>query len=332
MPVPSPSAPANNARQRPARRPTSDWIIRRLPGTETIDYHKPFNGNAYTMIKAIEACLRQALGEATLPITILAGRWWSPLSSNFTLTLAANPAVTTVWKYRDAILKPFGPNIFNLVPNEGQTRIAFQGVPIYRHDNGSLPTTAELIKELGKNLPYKSCTLVEGPIWTKATLADATKDVGAFTILLSDPGRKLPAIIRKPAYMFGKRLTVSFTSKFTPFKQCARCHILSHTTEECRCPAEYVRCHICGIPNHTAKEHATKCANKRKHSGILCDCPIQCINCVYHGKPGKGHLAIDDSCPLKKNMRGTSPTLMTATTVTAPPPAPPTQPPRVDDA
>ena len=97
------------------------------------------------MIKAIEACLRQALGEATLPITILAGKWWSPLSSNFTLTLAGNPAVTMVRKYREAILKPFGPNIFNLVPNKGQTRIAFQGVPIYRHDDGSLPTTAELI-------------------------------------------------------------------------------------------------------------------------------------------------------------------------------------------
>jgi hypothetical protein len=160
-----------------------------------MNFHKPFNGNTYTMIKAIEACLRQAVREATLPITILAGKWWSPLSSNFTLTLAGNPTITMVRKYREAILKPFGLNIFNLMPNEGQTRIAFQGIPIYHHNNGSLPTSAELIKELGKNLLYKSCALMEGPVWTKATLADDTKEVSAFMVLLSDLGHKLPAII-----------------------------------------------------------------------------------------------------------------------------------------
>jgi hypothetical protein len=156
------------------------------------------------MIKAIKACLRQVVGETTPPITILMGKWWSPLSLNFTLTLAGNPAVITVRKYREAILKPFGLNIFNLIPNEGQTRIAFQGVPIYQHNVGSLPTSAELIKELGKNLLYKSCTLVEGPVWTKATLADETKEVSTFTVLLSNLGCKLPTIIRKPAYMFEK--------------------------------------------------------------------------------------------------------------------------------
>ena len=126
------------------------------------------------------------------------------MSSNFTLTLVGNPAITMVRKYREAILKPFGLNIFNLMPNEGQMRIAFQGVLIYRHNNRSLPTSAELIKELRKNLLYKSCALVEGPVWTKATLADETKKVGTFTVLLSNPGCKLPTIIRKPAYMFGK--------------------------------------------------------------------------------------------------------------------------------
>jgi hypothetical protein len=283
------------------------------------------------MIKAIEACLRQAVGEVTPPVTILTGKWWSPLSSNFTLTLAGNPAITTVHKYREAILKPFGPNIFNLVPNEGQTRIAFQGVPIDRHDDKTLPMTAELIKELGKNLPYKLCALVKGLVWTKATVADITKEVGAFTILLSDLGCKLPTIIHKPAYMFGKWLTVSFMSKFIPFQQCTRCHILSHMTEECKCPTEYVHCHICGLPNHTAKEHTNKCANKRKHSGILYDCPIQCFNCVYHRKLGKGHLAIDNRCLLKKCMRSMTPSQTTTTITAVPPPAPSAQPPRVDD-
>jgi hypothetical protein len=82
-------------------------------------------------------------------------------------------------------------------------RIAFQNVPIYHHANSELPTSAELKTELSKNLQYRACAVIEAPIWTKVTLTDASKSTGAFTILLSDPGRKLAGIIRKPAYMFG---------------------------------------------------------------------------------------------------------------------------------
>jgi hypothetical protein len=206
----NPAAAAPTANQTPTtsqpcpRKITSDWNIRRLPNTETIEFSKPFGGNAYSMVKAIKSSLRQALGEANPPITILAGQWWSPLSSNFTLTLTGNPGVTLVRKYWEAILRPFRENIFTLVPNEGQTRIAFQNVPIYRHANSELPTSAELKTELGKNLQYCTCSIIEAPIWTKATLADPTKTTGAFTILLSDPGRKLTGIMRKPVYMFSQ--------------------------------------------------------------------------------------------------------------------------------
>ena len=304
MPTTAPPVTQTSPTSRPRpRKVTSDWNIRCLPGTETIEFTKPFGGNAYSMVKAIESSLRQALGEAQPPITVLAGRWWSPLSSNFTLTLAGNPGVTLVRKYREAILRPFGENIFTLVPNEGQTRIAFQNVPIYRHTNGDLPSSTELKTELGKNLQHRACSVIEAPIWTKATLADPTKTTGAFTILLSDPGWKLAGIMRKPAYMFGQRLTVHFTSRFIPFRQCARCHVLSHSTEDCKRAPEYTRCHICGHPGHTAQEHAQKCPDAKKHTGLLCDCPIRCFNCIYAGKPGTGHLATDETCPLKKNMR-----------------------------
>jgi hypothetical protein len=187
--------------------------------------------------------------------------------------LAGRPNTNLVRKYREAILKPFGPNIFNLVPNEGQTRLAFTSVPIYRHKDGSLLTSKELLTELGRNLPYRNCGIIEGPVWTKATLEDSTKEKGAFTMILSDPNHKLGGIIRKPAYMFGSRLMVHFATQFIPFKQCARCQVLSHTTNECCRPADYVRCHICSQPCHTAAEHHTKCPNVRQHRGLLCDCP-----------------------------------------------------------
>jgi hypothetical protein len=336
----SPKTTPKNTHQR-QRTATTNWNIRRLPGTETIEFKKPFNGNAYTMVKAMEACLRQAVREASPPISILAGWWWSPLSSNFTITLAGCPNTNLVHKYREAILKPFGPNIFNLVPNEGQTRLAFTGVPIYCHKDSSLPTSKELLMELGRNLPYCDCGIIEGPVWTKAMLEDSKKEKGAFTMILSDPNRKLGGIIWKPAYMFGSRLTVHFATRFIPFKQCARCHMLSHTTNECHRPADYVHCHICGQPCHTAAEHRTKCPNVCQHRGLLCNCPQKCFNCVYANRPGTGHLAIDESCPLKKNMWHTPLSSQTSdaaqplpslVTPPAPPSAPTTKTPaRVDD-
>jgi hypothetical protein len=32
-------------------------------------------------------------------LTILAGRWWSPLSSNFTITFAGHLSIATILKY-----------------------------------------------------------------------------------------------------------------------------------------------------------------------------------------------------------------------------------------
>jgi hypothetical protein len=107
----------------------------------------------------------------------------------------------------------------------------------------------------------------------------------------------------KPVYMYRQWLTVNFTTKFTPFRQCAHCHVLLHSTADCKRATDYTHCHICGCPGHTAREHAQKCPDTKKHTGLLCDCPIQCFNCIYAGKAGMGHLAIDDHCPLKKNMR-----------------------------
>jgi hypothetical protein len=215
------------------RRVTTKWNVRRQLRTGAIDFIKPFNGDTYSLIKAIETCICQHLGEATPEITILAGRWWSPLSSNFTITFAGRPTIATILKYKEALLCPFGPNIFEITPEEGQSRLVFQGVPIIRNPDGSLPMSKQLCEKLGHNLPYRACTPIEGPVWTKATLANLLAKIGAFTFLLSDPGQKLSDIICKPSFMFGAQINVGFASQFTTLHQCAKCHILSHSMERC---------------------------------------------------------------------------------------------------
>ena len=114
-------------------------------------------------------------------------------------------------------------------------------------------------------------------------------------------GNWLPSCGSLPSCM--ARLNVSFATTFTPFRQCDKCHVLSHSTERCPRPTDYVCCHLCGHPKHTAATYAQNCPNKARHRGLECDCPIKCFNCVYAGKSGEGHLVVDDFCPLKKNMR-----------------------------
>jgi len=52
---------------------TSDWNICRQLNTSNIEFIKPFNSNAYTMVRNIETGIRQTIGEVKPEITILVG-------------------------------------------------------------------------------------------------------------------------------------------------------------------------------------------------------------------------------------------------------------------
>ena len=64
-------------------------------------------------------------------------------------------------------------------------QIAFQGVLIYWKSDGSLLTSEKLCMELRKNILYCTCSLIEGPIWTKVTIADNSKEVGVYDAMSS---------------------------------------------------------------------------------------------------------------------------------------------------
>ena len=101
--------------------------------------------------------------------------------------------------------------------------------------------------------------------------------------------------------MYGKPYKIKQAQSYVQHQQCKQCHMLTHTTANCRHPAEYKCCGICGTPSHTQKEHgATHC--HCLHPTILCNCPLVCFNCTYCLLPAKGHYTFRDDCPLKKNM------------------------------
>ena len=337
--TPQPTTSQNN---RPPNRPnqrqpqntfTSEWTIRRRPGTETVDFRRPFNGDPLALVRHIQTALRQHSAEAEPPLTLVAGRWSVGLTSNFILTFAGKPRADLVENYKHALLDKFPGGLFNLIRNDGLQKFIVNGVPCIRKPNGRLPTSDELFQEFQRNNAHiRQWDLPEHPAWTRGALMDTTKKETSFTFLLSIPPNATNRILRVPCYMYGKACTVKLATSYVQHRQCNRCFLLTHNTEACPCdPATYKWCGICGKSGHVQSEHNSGHCG-RPHPSIPCDCPARCFNCFFAKKPAAGHYAFSDDCPLKKNMRrygsapATGPTtppnrqpLSTKSTLTQPP-------------
>ncbi len=298
-PARGPAAAGNN---RPRATPnTSEWTVRRLPNTTHIAAPKPCGGDPIKLVRLMQTALCQQTGEATPPLTLLAGRWSVGLTPNFVLTFAGKPAAAVIHNYSAAFLKHFPP-IYQLVPNHGYTKLVVHGVPILCHADGTLPTSDELLSELNHNLHLHQWKMLDRPNWVKLALLDPGRTESSFSFALLDTTGSINWALRTPCYMFGKACEITRAQSYVQHRQCERCHMLTHLTAECRRPADYKRCGICGIPGHTQAEHTAKHC-RRLHLMLLCDCAPSCFNCTYRKLPAKGHYAFGDNCPLKKNMR-----------------------------
>ena len=102
--------------------------------------------------------------------------------------------------------------------------------------------------------------------------------------------------------MFGAPCVAKVFNSLPLIRQCLRCHKLGHSIEKCNLSANIVICPICG-GRHASNVHAGKCLTANLHTDLNCHCPLKCINCVSARLPGKGHLARDLSCPLRKKFQ-----------------------------
>jgi hypothetical protein len=191
---PQPNPPSigqqpNRPRQQSAPRPfTSEWTICRKPGTEAVDFRRPFNGDPLALVRHIQTSLRQHSAEAEPPLTLVAGRWSVGLTSNFVLTFAGKPRAELVKNYKGALLSKFPGGLFNLIRNDGLRKFIVNGVPCIRKPNGRLPSADELFTEFQRNNAHiRQWDLPEHPAWTRGALMDTTKTETSFTFLLSIP-------------------------------------------------------------------------------------------------------------------------------------------------
>ncbi len=293
---------------RPKRPVTTIWTVRHRTGAASLEWKRPFDGNPIKLVQQIQTDIRQAAGNPNPPLTLLGGHWSSSLASNFVLVFAGRPSNAQVLQYRTALTKQF-PSYFHLAPRDGFTKVMFHGVPCIRKPDGSLQTPYELRVELGQNIPLRQFDFVDEPSWSHTARTDETHEISSFSMIFIDKDNKLTGALRQPCYMHGKRITPWLAPVYTLARQCDRCHFLNHSTTQCPRPDTYTRCGLCGRTGHVADQHHLP-GNCRVHNTIRCNCPATCFNCLHAKKPAAGHYAMDDGCPLKKNMRhpiGTAP-------------------------
>ena len=190
-------------------------------------------------------------------------------------------------------------------------------VPLNRHEDGSLPSSAELERELARNPVCQGRVILVPPRWLlPPSRIPLSKTMSSVVWAFYDPDNTgFELMKRSPPCMFGRFVRVAVFESRAVLSQCSRCLRLGHEVSRCRKPRSTITCGLCGGP-HTIASHPFHCPKAAsKHKGNPCDCPTSCFLCIEKKMPGTGHSALSDSCPQRRLFRPTPPP-----TVTPPPP------------
>ena len=285
---------------------STQYTVVRNPSSAGLARINAKNTDAAPLVRRLQRAIRQQFpSDQRLPIELIGGRWSSQFSSNFVLIFNGQPGNAAVMRCREVFFDVFGSDCV-IVPQHGYSRILLNGVPVCRLDDGSLSTPDELCSELRVNGLCSDITLFSPPRWLRSVVpADARHSSVTFAFLDED-GKRTAALLKSPLYMFGGSVKAVRFNALPLIKQCQRCWKLGHDATRCSRPSSFLMCCICGGP-HESDMHQFRCSGTRTHNSLKCNCVRKCINCT-RAKPSQasGHLAIDHSCPLRKNFRTAS--------------------------
>jgi hypothetical protein len=218
---------------------TSLWTIRCKSGHEGLGFHRPFDGDAITLTRHMQTTLRQSTCTPEPPIALLEGRWSSNLTSNFVLTFAGTPAFHLVRQHKKAFLGLFGDS-FQLVPCTGYVRLLMAGVPCIRNAQGVLAPLIHVAREIGQNVHFRGVQILDGPTWFHMASEEPSMDTSSISLVIYDPtGKKARELVKHHTYLYAKRINVRVATNSQPFRQCTRCHWLTHTADCCARPESF---------------------------------------------------------------------------------------------
>ena len=319
----------------PAAPSTSEFTA--VCGPSAANPHAP-RRDAGAIVRELQRAILQAPGAGSPPrIQLLSGRWSSQLSSNFVFTFAGTPSNETVRQFRYILLSPF-PSGYSLVPQHGYTRVLLNSVPVIRQ-NGALPSSADLTRELACNIAYQDILCIAPPRWLMAVIPEGKSHSSVTFAFIDEDGSRISWMLRQPPSLFGEVVKAKRFESLPVIRQCSCCHALGHSDVCCRLPKGTIVCPVCS-GRHAAADHAFKCPQQACHLTLPCDCPRACFNCRKAGLKAVGHISTDLSCPLRKKFRSptirgnnpmdsesrSNPRMAVDTTPTSPPPPPNSEP------
>ena len=210
-------------------------------------------------------------------------------------------------QFRRVFLDYFGERS-TIIPQSGYARMLINLVPIPRAEDGSLPSSSDILSEMSANPAFHNMTILQDPMWinpnetSKKTGLPKTHASISFSFLDTD-GTRASSFHKQPIFMFGGKVKVVKYVTKALLCQCQRCWRLNHSESSCSHPPSTVICPICG-GRHTEDAHGANCPNCSSHSHAgQCDCTPMCFLCHTAKLPGKNHSARDSSCPLRKRFK-----------------------------
>ena len=248
----------------------------------------------------------------------VAGKRPAP-TGNFTYTFSGEYSLSEILPFADALIGPL--RIGRLVPGDRWTWAQLRNVSTRRAD-GSLCTNDELTAEVQRNPLIGAVPLCIQAHWHGSI--DNVRQKSHATVVLAyvdKDGSLSRDIGRMGVHMYGARVPFVVLGDRPTFTQCGRCHMLDHSTENCRLKAGTLRCYICG-GGHDGDHHARSCPGSHAVAG-RCECRFKCLLCNKTGHHARSH-----KCP----KRGRFPSVPLVTGgEDAPPTNPPAPPARVED-
>jgi len=248
--LPSVSIPATNP---PKANPTHPHA-RPLVTTEFTVTHalQGPQRDAAAIVCSLQTSICQAYTGSNPSMTLLSGRWSSQLSLNFVLTFAGQPSIDKIFRLCRTLLSPFQPRA-SLVPQCGFTRIILHSVPVVR-TNGVIPSSEELMAELGVNPVCQNLRIISPPKWICTSIEPEKHHSSVLFSIIDESGAVLAWILQDPPFLYGAQSVAEWFNSLLLACQCDRCHHLRHAVKRCQFSKSSIICPLCGGP-HAAKDH-----------------------------------------------------------------------------
>jgi hypothetical protein len=102
-----------------------------------------------------------------------------------------------------------------------------------------VPST-HVAHEIGQNVHFRGVQILDGPTWFHMASEELLMDTSSISLVIYDPtGKKAGELVKHHTYLYAKRINVRVATNSQPFRQCTRCHWLTHTADRCVRPESF---------------------------------------------------------------------------------------------